>query len=108
MQENYASMCSEYSYIVIIPRSGCHSCVESADVFFEEHKSEKEYLFIFTKLVSEKQLRIELGAENLHLPNVKIDKENLFSSLDFADSEYPLILEKKADGIFHYSFLNGN
>lgn len=106
IQKNYASLCSDYTYIVIIPRTGCHACVEAADSFFEENKYKKDYLFVFTKLVSEKRLRIELGVESLKLLNVKIDKKNIFFSSEFVDSEYPLILEKDGNGIFHYSFLD--
>ena len=60
-ENKYAELVEKYDYIVLIPRSGCHACIEQADYFFEEFKNKEKYLFIFTKLVSEKQLRIELG-----------------------------------------------
>lgn len=106
LNENYSSLISKYSQIVIIPRSGCHSCVEKADAFFEENKSNENMLFIFTRLVSKKQLRIEFGATNLSLPNVIVDENNIFYSLDFEDSEYPLLLKKSGSDLYQYEHLN--
>lgn len=103
--ENYSSFIQKYTYVVIIPRTGCHSCVEHADTFFDNNKMKKDYLFIFTKLVSEKQLRIELGSVNLSLSNVIVDKKNLFYSMKFEDSEYPLLLKKEGNH-FVFKFLN--
>lgn len=97
---------SQYTKVVIVPRQGCHSCVENADAYFFEYKDNKDCLFIFTHLVSEKLLRIELGYENLVLSNVKIDKSNDFYSLDYADSQYPIVLNKNSEGHFTYSFLD--
>ena len=57
------------------------------------------------KLVSEKQLRIELGSESLSLENVKIDKLNHFCFPEFIESEYPLLLEKQSDGNYKYEVL---
>lgn len=105
LKENYSALLSQYSHIVIIPRMGCHSCIGEADSFFEENKDNKDYLFIFTKLVSEKQLRIELGAEELLRANVKIDKLNLFHFPKFVESEYPLLLKKESDNNYKYELL---
>ena len=105
LQEYYSALLSQYSHIVIIPRTGCHSCVNEADLFFQKNKTNKSYLFIFTKLVSEKQLRIELGSESLSRENVKIDKLNHFCFPEFIESEYPLLLEKQSDGNYKYEVL---
>jgi hypothetical protein len=79
---------NEYENIVIIPRRGCHACVEQADRFFQENKSNKKYMFIFTRLMSEKRLRIELGNANLSLPNVVVDKENNFYIVYYSQHDY--------------------
>ena len=96
---------NEYENIVIIPRRGCHACVEQADRFFQENKSNKKYMFIFTRLMSEKRLRIELGNANLSLPNVVVDKENNFYNSKFKESDYPLLLTKGENGYFLVSYL---
>lgn len=35
LQKHYSALLPQYSHIVIIPRSGCHSCVDKADLFFK-------------------------------------------------------------------------
>lgn len=105
LKKHYSELLPQYSHIVIIPRTGCHSCVDEADLFFHENKSNEKYLFIFTKLISEKQLRIELGSENLSLENVKVDKFDLFCFPEFIETEYPLLLEKTGDGNYKYKIL---
>ena len=106
LQEHYSQQSNEYRYIVIIPRTGCHSCVEKADQFFQEYKSSKDYLFIFTRLLSVKRLKIEVGSDNLGQGNVIIDKDDVFSTLQFPDSDYPILLEKNDDGRFSCRYLN--
>lgn len=103
---SYCDDISQYTEVIIIPRQGCHSCVEKADEYFLKNKDRKDCLFIFTHLISEKALRIEVGKENLILPNVKVDKDDRFYSLKYADSQYPIVLTKGEDGHFTYSFLD--
>ena len=102
---NYSSIIEEYDTIYIIPRRGCNSCIVYSDIIFEEKKYSKKNLFIFTRLISEKYLRIELGEENLLLENVIIDKYNLFDFPEFKDSQYPLELIKDIDNCFYYDLL---
>lgn len=100
-----SSALSNYSYIVIIPRKGCHACTMEADAFFLKNKDNDRYLFIFTNLVSEKLLKIEIGYENVNKKNVLIDKIGRFHSSQYIDSEYPLLLTKKKDGQYQCSYL---
>lgn len=99
------SFIENYKYIVLIPRSGCHACIEQADSFFKRNKDDKEYLFIFTKLISEKRLRIELGSTDLSLPNVVVDKTNKYYSSEYPELNYPLIIESNIDRKLSYSYL---
>lgn len=105
MYEHYAEFAEKYNKVVIIPRTGCHTCKDYADLYFKENKNNEDHFFIFTKLISKKQLTIELGKETLEQENVKIDNDNLFYSIEYLDSEYPLLLTKKANGVFEYSLL---
>lgn len=93
-----ASLIKSYKYIVLILRSGCYACIEQADSFFKKNKDDKEYLFIFTKLISEKRLRIELGSADISLPNVIVDKNNNYYSSKYPELDYPIILESNSDG----------
>ena len=103
---NYSdSSIRDYESIVIIPRRGCHACVEQADRFFQENKANEKYMFVFTRLISEKRLRIEIGNTNLNLPNVVVDKENIFYNSKFQESDYPLLLTKGKNGRFLVSYL---
>lgn len=105
LNDNYTDELSLYDNIIIIPRSGCHTCKDYADFYFNENKENKDILFIFTKLISRKQLKIEFGEEALSKVNVKIDSNNLFYNIDYIDSDYPLLLKKNDEGVFEYSLL---
>lgn len=105
LQEHYTDITNKYNKIVIIPRSGCHTCKDYADLFFKENKNKEGFCYIFTKITSIKQLKIELGEEALKQSNVKIDNENLFYTIEYIDSAYPLLLTKTKNGIFEYSLL---
>lgn len=105
LEEYYASAFSDYSYIVIIPRKGCHACTMEADAFYKKNREDNRCLFIFTDLVSEKLLKIEVGYDNVCRKNVLVDKEGHFHSSQYADSEYPLLLTKKENGQFKCSYL---
>ena len=105
LNDYYKEEFNLYNNIVIIPRSGCHTCKDYADFYFNENKDRKDFLFIFTKLISRKQLKIEFGEEALNKKNVKIDSNNLFYNIDYIDSAYPLLLKKNQEGKFTYSLL---
>lgn len=96
---------SDYSYVVIIPRRGCHSCTMEADAFFKKHRDNDKCLFIFTNLVSEKLLKIEVGYDIVNQTNVIIDKDNHFYSSHYIDSGYPLLLTRQNGDSFQYKFL---
>ncbi|MDR1223073.1 MAG: hypothetical protein LBL07_09400 [Tannerella sp.] len=96
-----------YDTIVIIPREGCNACINDANSFFEKNRYNDSYLFIFTKLSTQKELTILFGEEVLKADNVLIDKKNLFYLFDEPDSHYPLILTKEMDNKgYSYNQLN--
>lgn len=51
---------TEYSHVVVIPNVGCGGCISEAEHFFRENKAQ-DILFVFTKISSEKSLRLRLG-----------------------------------------------
>lgn len=105
LEKHFVSVPLDYSYVVVIPRKGCNACAKKADELFEKHKKDSTCLFIFTNLISEKLLKIEIGYDNANLYNVLIDRDNYYYSSDYVDCGYPLLLKKKEDGRFVCSFL---
>jgi thioredoxin-related protein len=105
LKANYSSYVENYSTVIIIPREGCHACIREAEIFFEENKDNREYLFIFTRVSSKKELIITIGNEYMEKENVLIDKNNSFYLFEQEDSYYPLRLIKESNGKFSYSKL---
>lgn len=105
LRKHYTSIVSDYRYIAIIPRKGCHACTMQADAFFKEHRKDERCLFVFTNLVSEKLLKIEVGYENFSGKNILIDRENHLYNPEYTDSEYPLLLIRKENGQYQCCFL---
>ena len=93
----YSSYTSSYDTIIIMPREGCNACINDANSFFERNYDNVSFLFIFTKIRSQKELKLMFGEEKLNADNVLIDENNLFHIFDETDSHYPLILTKKED-----------
>lgn len=81
----------DYKYVMLIPNSGCTGCISDAEYFFKEYKDTSEILFIFTHIISKKDLRIRVGKENLQRKNVLIDIENRFYFEQFQESIYPIV-----------------
>ncbi len=81
----------DYKYVMLIPNSGCTGCISDAEYFFKEYNDKSEILFIFTHIISKKDLRIRVGKENLQRKNVLIDIENRFYFEQFQESIYPIV-----------------
>ena len=74
--ENYLDSATySYQYIMLIPNSGCTGCISEAEYFFKEYKYNDKIIFIFTHVISKKDLRIRMGKENLQRKNVLIDND---------------------------------
>lgn len=102
IKSNYLENIENCNYIVVIPKTGCYSCIENAELFFKKNINNKDYLFIFTRVESMKKIKIDIGEENLYRDNVIIDSNNIFYLYNIEDSSYPIILEKSSDGKFYY------
>ncbi len=81
----------DYKYVMLIPNSGCTGCISDAAYSFKEYNDKSEILFIFTHIISKKDLRIRVGKENLQRKNVLIDIENRFYFEQFQESIYPIV-----------------
>jgi len=79
-------------YCVVIPRAGCGGCIDNASMYVKRNISKfKNVQVIFTGVVDRKLLHLELGDIVLKLPNVHIDKADLFQDLK-VKSIYPQVL----------------
>lgn len=81
INSHYPIEAKQYEFIVVVPRKGCHSCIQSAETIFKDKKNDPRFLFIFTLVDSPKKLKLEIGQENLSLNNVRIDTKELFYNL---------------------------
>ncbi len=78
--------------VVIIPRVGCSSCIGLADHFFQEVvDTSPKVKFVFTKIQSEKTLKIRLGKARVMNQNVLLDKTGRYAQKEL-DSWYPLLI----------------
>lgn len=81
-----------YEFAVLIPNSGCPGCISEAEEYFKENASNEKILFIFTKFPTTKDLRLKMKISTLDLPNVYLDKEDLFYLSEFEHCKYPLVI----------------
>lgn len=77
--------------LLIIPRTGCSSCIGIADRFFKQSSEDGRMQFVFTKISSLKVLKIRLGPEVTEDENVHLDMANNFSKKSM-DSIYPIVV----------------
>lgn len=79
------------SFLMIIPRTGCSTCIGMADQLFKnEHYIPNQVQFVFTRVTSIKTLKIRLGANEVSANNSHIDIYQKFSGPQL-DSIYPII-----------------
>ena len=95
----------KYDTVFIITRRGCNSCTNQADRIFKSRGNNKQNLFIFTNLESEKRLRIELGRERLEQDNVLVDTDKRFWSNKFTEAQYPTALIRNDKGQYEFKYM---
>lgn len=95
-------------YIMLIPNSGCTGCISDAEYFFKEYSDNNDILYIFTHVMSQKDLRIRVGKENIQRKNVIVDKENRFFFDQFQEAIYPIVAvikNNKVTALKEHTFL---
>lgn len=99
---------NNYSYVVIIPGSGCSGCITEAENFYIKNKENKKIFFVFTDILSIKSIKLKVGKDVIERENVFFDKKNAFLSNDYNEKIYPLIFNIKEKENIHYYFSNTN
>ena len=95
-----------YSYVIIIPGSGCSGCITDAENFYIRNKDSKKIFFIFTDVLSVKSIKLKVGKNVMEKTNVYFDMNDDFLSNDYKENVYPLIFNIKDEGSVNYHFLN--
>lgn len=86
---------SQYNKIMIIPGSGCTSCITEAEDYYTKNYSDSSTLFIFTAIGDVKVLRMKFS-DQIEKSNTLVDKEDALVELGFK-SIYPSIAEINDD-----------
>lgn len=96
----------KYSYVVIIPGSGCSGCITEAESFYMRNKENKNIFFVFTDILSIKSIKLKVGKDVIERKNVFFDKNDVFLSNDYNENIYLLIFNIKEKENINYHFLN--
>jgi len=102
------SLVKDKKLAVIIPNTGCSGCISTAESFLQLNSNNSNILFVLTKIVSKKHLRLKLGnLDILNAPNIILDDNNdfIFST---EESFYPIILYLKKGKVVKGDFQSPN
>lgn len=78
-------------WVIVLPGLGCQGCIQEGEAFMKENISNKDALFILTKIESFKILQNKLDIKLNDHPNVIIDKKNDFQ-FPTDNGVYPCII----------------
>lgn len=84
-------------FIIIIPHQGCSGCITYAEDFYLRYKYNRNIKFIFTHIISFKNLKNRL---KINMNNTLIDRDNNWLMIGEPDKKiYPCILQIKNDKV---------
>lgn len=90
-----------YEMIIIMPSIGCGGCISAAEDYFKNNADDVNLLFIFTHIVSPKNLRIRLGGTRVLMKNnVILDNDDLYYLSDFEERIYPYSVKLKDGHVY--------
>lgn len=90
IESDFSSKLSTYEYVVVSPRSGCTGCIQESEYLFGNRVNKNDIFFIFTEIVSMKEMRLRLGKEKVNKPNVYLDTDNKYCLSSYKESAYPI------------------
>ncbi|WP_431434481.1 hypothetical protein ACRASS_06655 [Bacteroides hominis] len=90
IETDFSSELSTYKYVVVSPRSGCTGCIQESEYLFENRVNKNDIFFIFTEIVSTKEMKLRLGKKNVNRQNVYLDTDNKYCLSNYKESAYPI------------------
>jgi hypothetical protein len=81
----------EYQWIVILPGLGGHDCIQEAEVFMQQHITDRQILFVLTKISSLTILQQKTEVRIDEHPNIYVDRENRFD-IPTGNRVYPCVV----------------
>lgn len=79
-----------YSYVIIIPGSGCTGCITVAEDFLKKNYKNPKCFFVLTSINSLKIVNHKMGINVSKLPNVILDYDNVYSN--YSMPIYPVVI----------------
>ena len=79
----------------MIPATGCTGCITKAENYFKCNQHDTTKLFIFTNIISVKNLFLRLGGRTnvVNRKNVIIDYDNVFYFPEYEEHIYPVLID---------------
>lgn len=94
----------QYRWIVILPGTGCHGCIQEGEYFLKNNIDNDEILFVLTKLASLKILQQKIEVDDLSKrQNVYVDKNKEFF-IPSHNNIYPCVIYLKNGRFVRHSF----
>ncbi|MCR5276059.1 MAG: hypothetical protein K6D54_00090 [Bacteroidales bacterium] len=85
---------SGYNAVVWIPGIGCSGCITSAEQYYKDNREDTTLLFVFTQVVSKKNLIIRLQEDDIETrSNVLFDNDNCLFIEGDENNIYPYFIE---------------
>jgi hypothetical protein len=85
----------EADWLVILPGMGCPGCIQDAEAFMRDNVANPRLMFVLTKIESLKLLKQKIGVDVTTIPNVYVDKDNIFD-VHTTNAIYPCIVRLSA------------
>ena len=100
---NQVPVDNHYKWIVILPGTGCHGCIQEGEYFLKSHIENNEIFFVLTKISSLKILQQKTGVSLNNRENVLIDKRLIFN-IPTQNNIYPCVVSLKDGKVVSHSF----
>lgn len=86
---------NKYQQVILIPATGCTGCITKAEKYFKCNQHDTTKLFIFTNIISVKNLFLRLGGRTnvVNRKNVIIDYDNVFYFPEYEEHIYPVLID---------------
>lgn len=92
-----------YKWLIIIPGSGCHGCIQEGELFMKRNIEKSDILYILTKTSSLKILQQKTGIRLGDHSNIYVDTATVFD-IPTNNAIYPCIVKMDQRRVISFSF----